>query len=687
MSGFITNTIASFLGQGILTSSFAPTQLSGLAAWYRADSLLTTAKAPNTISGLQAWYRADSLLTTAKAPNTISGLVGWYRADQGITLSGSNITQWNDLSGNGYNLNTVNGTAPTFAANGGANSTPCANFSGGGYIRGSFQSFTSGAARTAIIISKTTTPAAILQFIFNDSTLQGFGYALNSNKRAVYLTSVAEIDDTTSNATNSWEAVAVYSNASNQQGLYVNNNTHTVGGSGTVTASDGNFYLGSDSLGYFFTGSIAEIIYYNRVLTASEINNLNMYLANRYGIGMSINAWNDQSTTGDANQNLAQATALNQPTFNASDATYNNQPTLSFDGFDYLSSGIWTNPFSLPETIIIIGNTDGTATDQSYSDCEGSSGRLVYNASGTSAVVAYDGAALNSSVPLTASPLIISVVFNGATSKIYVSSNTASVSGNAGTTTATRNSIIVGSDSSLTAPLIGKLAEVIVFNRILSDAEITGINTYASNRYGINLKVAALADQSGTGDANKNLAQSTWSEQPTLNVSDSAYNNQTTLSFTAASSQEMVSGTWATQLDSPLTAFFIGESAIGVNNGYLLDRDSSSFQLLMIDSANDIYMHGSAFIFSGTPISADPRVICGVLNGASSAIYVSAKTAAVVDDAGSGNIATLVVGQAESQYLQGKIAEVIIYSRALSASEVAQVLTYAGQRYGITIGA
>ena len=37
--------------------------------------------------------------------------------------------------------------------------------------------------------------------------------------------------------------------------------------------------------------------------------------------------------------------------------------------------------------------------------------------------------------------------------------------------------------------------------------------------------------------------------------------------------------------------------------------------------------------------------------------------------------------------LNGKIAEHIIYSRVLTAPEIAQVLTYLGARYGIAIGA
>ncbi len=37
-------------------------------------------------------------------PDQISNLTAWYRADRGITLNSGNVSQWNDLSGNGNHL-------------------------------------------------------------------------------------------------------------------------------------------------------------------------------------------------------------------------------------------------------------------------------------------------------------------------------------------------------------------------------------------------------------------------------------------------------------------------------------------------------------------------------------------------------------------------------------------------------
>lgn len=53
------------------------------------------------------------------SPKSLPSLAGWWRADQGITLNGSTVSQWNDLSGNARHL--TQGTAanqPLFVASG-----------------------------------------------------------------------------------------------------------------------------------------------------------------------------------------------------------------------------------------------------------------------------------------------------------------------------------------------------------------------------------------------------------------------------------------------------------------------------------------------------------------------------------------------------------------------------------------
>jgi len=201
--------------------------------------------------------------------------------------------------------------------------------------------------------------------------------------------------------------------------------------------------------------------------------------------------------------------------------------------------------------------------------------------------------------------------------------------------------------------------------------------------------VSGWADQSGTGDANKNLAQATGSAQPTRNASDAAYNNQSTLSFASASSQCMTSGTWASALAQPFTWFVVGNDDGAAVSQVYIEGDTSGVNRSLM------YQNGAAYeLFAGASLAGgsrtnSPRVLGGVVNGASSSLYISARTAVATGAAGANGITAITMGAAfvPSTYLNGKIAEVAIYSGALTAAQINALLAYFGTRYAITIGA
>jgi|GEM_PF-3453669 len=205
--------------------------------------------------------------------------------------------------------------------------------------------------------------------------------------------------------------------------------------------------------------------------------------------------------------------------------------------------------------------------------------------------------------------------------------------------------------------------------------------------------VSQWNDQSGTGDANKNVAQATGSKQPTRNTSDAAYNNQTTLSFATASSQELVSGTWAASLAEPETIFFVGHQ-IASASPYVFTDDALTTNLRLMDNNGGgqvLRAYAGASLNSAVSCAA-PFVSAVEFNGATSKIYMSAITATVSGSTGvaPANRAGLrlgVQGGGGGQYLNGKIAEVIIYGSVLSLSDRTAVTNYLGTRYGITIGA
>ena len=61
---------------------------------------------------------------------TLASLTWRHRADTGITLSGSDVTQWADMEGDADVNSTDGGGAPQFSAAGGPNGEPCVVFDG-----------------------------------------------------------------------------------------------------------------------------------------------------------------------------------------------------------------------------------------------------------------------------------------------------------------------------------------------------------------------------------------------------------------------------------------------------------------------------------------------------------------------------------------------------------------------------
>lgn len=200
--------------------------------------------------------------------------------------------------------------------------------------------------------------------------------------------------------------------------------------------------------------------------------------------------------------------------------------------------------------------------------------------------------------------------------------------------------------------------------------------------------VNGWADQSGTGDNNKNLVGT--SHAPTLNASDASYNNQPSISFASASSQYLISGTWSSSLSQPATIFVVGNTDGTATKQFFVDGQGATQRMA-------IYNHSSATglsAYAGTDLAptglvdGSPMAIGAVFNGASSSVYVNAKTAKITGQAGNNVITGIVVGAdlTAANLLNGKICEVIYYSRSLLQTEINSILTYFNTRYQIIIG-
>lgn len=179
-----------------------------------------------------------------------------------------------------------------------------------------------------------------------------------------------------------------------------------------------------------------------------------------------------------------------RPTYNASDAAYNGQPSLSFDGTDdtLLASGV--NYSS--HTIFMVARSAGQAGYRPFYRRTGvSSNDIDYCSHRTDALFVRNNALTASyktnatNWGVTANPITIRVQYNGTHAGHLLYANGVAVA----LTSATANNpgALANGNLRLMSDTVtftqGTMAEFIVYNRVLSAAEITLVEDYLRARY------------------------------------------------------------------------------------------------------------------------------------------------------------------------------------------------------------
>jgi hypothetical protein len=216
--------------------------------------------------------------------------VVWFRADQGITTSSGNVTQWNDLSGNGWNLTTT--SAPAFTASGTANGQPCVTFTGdsGQLLQNTaFNSITMpGLCEFFIVATSTSTSPTVNYFLIDmgsvstpgvnevwqqgASELINFAGAVSGQVQLSLTINSPFILDAVNNATPSSSLTI---NTALTGTSSIKNGTYTPGLHIGHYAGAGNFT---------WAGDVYEVIVYNYQLFPNQRTAVLNYLSARYGI-------------------------------------------------------------------------------------------------------------------------------------------------------------------------------------------------------------------------------------------------------------------------------------------------------------------------------------------------------------------------------------------------------------------
>lgn len=211
--------------------------------------------------------------------------------------------------------------------------------------------------------------------------------------------------------------------------------------------------------------------------------------------------------------------------------------------------------------------------------------------------------------------------------------------------------------------------------------------------------VTAVADQSGTADANKDM---TAVGAPQFAATDADFNDKPSIEFTG--DDALVSGTWAASQSQPFTVYVVGIQPIPAGTQFILDNLTTGVWFALRDNSGDGGPLGSLYFYAGNtalPTTAggidwaSARVGAVVYNdpatrgdgyvnkyAAASANPGAAFTGTNVIDGvtlGSRNNGTL--------FFVGKLARVLVYSGAHDETTRQEVMTGLGALYGVTVTA
>ena len=248
------------------------------------------------------WVEASGALLN---PVT-SGLQLWLKADSLPESDGSPVPTWSDSSGNGRNAAQTNPSLqPTYRTDG-INGKPYIGLNGDDqYLEVPFSPFFNSEEFTIFTVAKTNASSGDHPII---SSIEGStgnsdakGYALfydASNKDSLAQWREGGTEDNVTTAANTIKNTDGYiltytmddtdaDSESDTVNLFINGSLKAsqASGVGYIPNTAANLFIGRQGTNYF-NGGIYEIIIYNRVLTVAEREEVEGYLAFKYGMNL-----------------------------------------------------------------------------------------------------------------------------------------------------------------------------------------------------------------------------------------------------------------------------------------------------------------------------------------------------------------------------------------------------------------
>jgi len=453
------------------------------------------------------------------SPGNLSGLSLWLKADAGVSLSGSNVTAWADQSGNGNNgtAKTGNATKVSNVING----KPVLRFDGtANLITNNFFANNYNTPITIIGVAKASASTVrgeqpTARYIAGATNNGGYETALSFgvNKPPNFacnigISYVGGTDIESNPIGENAIAVSTEINNGSQISFFVNGSS--IGSINASNWSGGNNSTGAFAIGssitldeidnFFFVGDIAEIIIYNRAITTTERQQVEGYLANKYAIqlpninnmflpqlwlkadagvttsGSNVTSWTDQSGNGN------NATAVDAPTL----STISGKTFMDFAGGYFTGNELITSPYA---TIMCVARfsaqLDVSVMFEQFSNDFGGNMSIYWGFDLNNGFRLYNGQDLNSSsLTNNNQTYLFGATFNNDTGILYLNSSQ-DASGYCGELTPAGNYLLGRWPDEQRTSYTMKMAEIIVYNRVLTTTERQQVEAYLNTKYAI----------------------------------------------------------------------------------------------------------------------------------------------------------------------------------------------------------
>lgn len=223
-------------------------------------------------------------LGAAFAPTDISGLIGWWKADTLALSAGNNVTNWPDLSGNGKDL-TPPGTAPTYQL---ASGKPVVRNTASTYLKNTGFAVNARALSVFAVLSPANAASNTKVMAFGPGTALIWNQTSAAVEWGMQTTSLSLYGLPVANGTfyaagfvaDSDGAIAMWRNG--KKSYRLQNSGSTAGPSGTLT----DLFVGAAAAANNWAGDYKEILVYNSRLSDSQAQQVMAYLAARHGLSL-----------------------------------------------------------------------------------------------------------------------------------------------------------------------------------------------------------------------------------------------------------------------------------------------------------------------------------------------------------------------------------------------------------------